>query len=1019
MKKLFNRTKRPVQKWEDYDESEFDWDGLEQDGEEADVLAEDVPAEEADADYFETEYSDEGHAGSEEDETAIDYAESEYSDESYAGMEEDEAAADYTESEYTDEGHAGVEEDEAAADYAEPEYMDESYAGVEEDEAAADYAEPEYVDESYAGVEEDEAAANYAEPEYMDESYVGVEEDETAGYDMAPGDTVCGNAGEYGEAPAELYSEEIESAGEGDWPEEDETAAFVGGEEILEEAGLYEDDREAETDLSYESGRPGKKEKKNSGKPFGRLAHTQAIDRLILGTGVAVLVLAIVTGGIYIFSRVKERQISAFSTVGTQLDHIDMIGETGLLAVADARLAKLETADIVSDSQQEEEEDQDPDYQEEEYKREVHVVMEFVSIQEDLKIKFVNEKTGKLVANVPFSVNVTAPDGKKLFWSDDDMDGVIYKKDIAAGSYTVAMEPLADERYADFTVSSRSQTAEVKKEIVYKKVEVANEIKSEDEVNVAQEDTRKNETQVESTLQDTVEWVESSVLEASYSEVPKSSIPDPMTYALDKRFIRSAGTVSPPDTGRARLTVSFSPAAVSVAQGGTAQVDTIASGSGEALKYSLDLSAGSSGQAAKAEIDASTGRITITGTAPGTEKFTVRVNYADGNTDTEGSAELTVTVTPAPTLTLDKTAATAYVGEPLILNVTASGTASAELKAVSQDALVASVSVSGTAVTVTGLKAGTTNITVSLAGNESVQAVCVVTVKDNPKSDRKSLLKDASGHPLYVQENGEYREAVYADYYVETNKFYLRTEARYTGWQNLDGKVYYFTATGEKVVGEQVIQGAKYQFASDGSLVTGTGTLGIDVSKWNGAIDWNEVKKSGVGYVIIRCGYRGSSAGSLIEDPRFAANIKGATAAGLKVGVYFFTQAIDEREAVEEASMVLELVKNYTISYPIFLDVESSGGRADNIDRGVRTAVCKAFCQTIQNAGYTAGIYANKNWLENKIDAAALSGYKIWLAQYAGKPTYTGRYDMWQYRSDGSVGGIKGNVDMNLSYLGY
>ncbi len=974
MKKLFNHTKRPARKWEDYDESEFDWDGLEQDGEEADVLAEDMPAEEADADYFESEYSDEGYAVSEEDETAI--------------------------------------------DYAEPEYMDESYVRSEEDETAIDYAEPEYMDESYVGVEEDETAIDYAESEYTDESYVGVEEDEAVEYNMAPGDTVCSNDGEYSEAPAELYSEEIESAGAGDWPEEEEAVAFDSGEEILEEAGLYEDDREAETDLSYGSGRPGK-EKKNSGKLFGRLAHAQAIDRLILGTGVAVLVLAIVTGGVYIFSRVKERQISAFSTVGTQLAHIDLIGETGLLAVADARLAKLETADIVSDSQQEEEEEQEPDYQEEEYKREVHVVMEFVSIQKDLKIKFVNEKTGKLVANVPFSVNVIAPDGKKLFWSDDDMDGVIYKKDIAAGNYTVTMEPLADERYADFTVSSGSQTAEVKKEIVYKKVEVANEIKSEDEVNVAQEDTRKNETQVESTLQDTVEWVESSVIEASYSEVPKSSIPDPMTYALDKRFIRSAGTVSPPDVGRDRLTVSFSSAAVSVVQGGTAQVDTIASGGGEALQYSLALSAGSSGQAAKAEIDASTGKITITGTAPGTEKFTVRVNYADGNTDTEGSAELTVTVTPAPTLTLDKTAATAYVGEPLILNVTASGTASAELKAVPQDALVASVSVSGTTVKVTGLKAGTTNITVSLAGNEAVQAVCVVTVKDNPKSDRKSLLKDASGHTLYVQENGEYREAVYADYYVETNKFYLRTEARYTGWQNLDGKVYYFTAAGEKVVGEQVIQGAKYQFASDGSLVTGTGTLGIDVSKWNGAIDWNEVKKSGVGYVIIRCGYRGSSAGSLIEDPRFAANIKGATAAGLKVGVYFFTQAIDEREAVEEASMVLELVKNYTISYPIFLDVESSGGRADNIDRGVRTAVCKAFCQTIQNAGYTAGIYANKNWLENKIDAAALSGYKIWLAQYAGKPTYAGRYDMWQYRSNGSVGGIKGNVDMNLSYLGY
>ena len=195
--------------------------------------------------------------------------------------------------------------------------------------------------------------------------------------------------------------------------------------------------------------------------------------------------------------------------------------------------------------------------------------------------------------------------------------------------------------------------------------------------------------------------------------------------------------------------------------------------------------------------------------------------------------------------------------------------------------------------------------------------------------------------------------------------------------------------------------------------------MGIDVSKWNGTIDWNAVKNSGVSYVIIRCGYRGSSQGTLIEDPKFKSNIRGATAAGLKVGVYFFTQAVDEVEAVEEASMVLELIQGYRISYPVFLDVESRGGRADSIDKATRTAVCKAFCQTIQNAGYTAGIYANKTWLDKKINTSELSSYKIWLAQYAASPTYTGRYDLWQYTSTGRVSGISGNVDLNLSYLGY
>ena len=201
--------------------------------------------------------------------------------------------------------------------------------------------------------------------------------------------------------------------------------------------------------------------------------------------------------------------------------------------------------------------------------------------------------------------------------------------------------------------------------------------------------------------------------------------------------------------------------------------------------------------------------------------------------------------------------------------------------------------------------------------------------------------------------------------------------------------------------------------------MVGSGTVGIDVSKWNGNINWNQVKNSGISYVIIRCGYRGSTQGSLIEDSMFVENIKGATAAGLKVGVYFVTQAVDEREAVEEASMVLEKIKGYTISYPVFLDVEPSGGRGDKISKETRTAVCKAFCQTIQNAGYTAGVYANKYWLTEMMDAGSLSAYKIWLAQYADKPTYTGRYDLWQYRSTGRVSGISGDVDMNHSYLGY
>ena len=156
-----------------------------------------------------------------------------------------------------------------------------------------------------------------------------------------------------------------------------------------------------------------------------------------------------------------------------------------------------------------------------------------------------------------------------------------------------------------------------------------------------------------------------------------------------------------------------------------------------------------------------------------------------------------------------------------------------------------------------------------------------------------------------------------------------------------------------------------------------------------------------------------------MEDAKFRQNIQGATNAGLKVGVYFFTQAVNEVEAVEEASMVLSQIKNYKISYPVFIDVESSGGRADGLDAATRTRVINAFCQTIQNGGYRAGIYANKTWLSQKMNLSALSGYKIWLAQYNSQVTYGGRYDMWQYSDKGRIPGISTNVDMNLSYMNY
>lgn len=216
---------------------------------------------------------------------------------------------------------------------------------------------------------------------------------------------------------------------------------------------------------------------------------------------------------------------------------------------------------------------------------------------------------------------------------------------------------------------------------------------------------------------------------------------------------------------------------------------------------------------------------------------------------------------------------------------------------------------------------------------------------------------------------------------------------------------------------------AQHEVESDGTEHTGVwddkqdAVLGIDVSKWNGDIDWEAVKESGVRFVIIRCGYRGSKTGALVEDPYFRSNIEGATNAGLKVGIYFFTQAINQSEAVEEASMALSLIEDYELDYPIFIDTEGSGGRADTLDVATRTAVCQAFCETVEAAGYEAGVYASRNWFYNNVDDDVLAKFTIWVAEYRKEPLYVGRYSIWQYTSSGAINGINGRVDLNLSYI--
>ena len=190
----------------------------------------------------------------------------------------------------------------------------------------------------------------------------------------------------------------------------------------------------------------------------------------------------------------------------------------------------------------------------------------------------------------------------------------------------------------------------------------------------------------------------------------------------------------------------------------------------------------------------------------------------------------------------------------------------------------------------------------------------------------------------------------------------------------------------------------------------------IDISKYNGGISWRKVANSCDG-AIIRAGYRGYGSGTLVVDERFRSNIEAAKAAGVAIGVYFVTQAVNVKEAKQEARFTMDLVKGYNLTFPIFIDSEDGNNGAGRADRGKlsrfnRTAIVKAFCEEIQKNGYIAGIYAGEYWIKNYLDINLLKKFYIWVAKYStNKPSVP--YNAWQYTDAGKIDGIIGRVDIS------
>lgn len=206
--------------------------------------------------------------------------------------------------------------------------------------------------------------------------------------------------------------------------------------------------------------------------------------------------------------------------------------------------------------------------------------------------------------------------------------------------------------------------------------------------------------------------------------------------------------------------------------------------------------------------------------------------------------------------------------------------------------------------------------------------------------------------------------------------------------------------------------------AQDGA----TGIFGIDVSKYQGKIDWQKVKDQGVQYVFIRVGYRGYGNGEIKLDEYFEEYMKGAAQVGIPVGVYFFSQATTAEEAVEEAEFVLDAIAPYNVTWPVVFDMEEVDAaeyRTQDLTAATATDVAIAFCERVREAGHTPMIYGNVSWLLSMMELDRLGDYDLWFAQYRPVPWYPYQFTIWQYSHVGALDGIEGEVDFNISFVDY
>ena len=549
-------------------------------------------------------------------------------------------------------------------------------------------------------------------------------------------------------------------------------------------------------------------------------------------------------------------------------------------------------------------------------------------------------------------------------YTDDNLDGVYYISDLEAGRYYACLVPIESFDPKEYAVLSV-----VKEQIEYVKVEHI-------EAEVVEDESKEPEREESVKLEDTVKFVNSS---------SKKNLPE---YAKASEYLLApvvAASMSSAET----ITIYQAPATTleneseSESESESSQEES-ESQEEEGVEYSdvLQITSGVSFYPVDLE-----------------EAKLASLHYVI-KSDVVLSGENGITVT---VLKEDKTTTDSNWEASLSEN----GTIALTMKTIPAKGSTSYLRLKG--------KYATYN---SEAGEEEQKEIyvdCKIQVYDASKK-----ILDKEGHELYLDKEhfANNRTALTVGTFDKSKEYYYETKPEYMtyyGWQNLNGQRYYFDENGKVVTGEQVVNGTRYNFGGDGILLT-AGT-GVDVSKWQGKINWQTLA-SQVSFAIIKCG---GSDGGRYEDDYFRKNIEGVKETNLAYGLYFFCWAKSEADAIKDASLAIELANSIGSKFalPIYCDYEGTNVHNQSVEQNTKNVL--AFCKTIESAGYKAGVYSGAWIMARKLDATQLEQYSIWVADYSESVRYyTGPYDIWQYSSSGDgkqLGASSERIDMNQSYF--